>query len=106
MRNGKSWKMTNGTFFLNSRGTRLLLCRRMAAVVMGYWPPAADADCVPGNDQRGRELPSFEFVGRRFHAIKQIVNQLGIVPGGNNLFRRFFLFEVKLEDWIELIIRR
>ena len=92
--------------FLGRRGPGLLLRRRIAPVVMGDWPAAADADCVPGNDQRGRELPSFEFVGRRFHAVQQIVNQLGIVPGGNDLFRCFFLFEVKLEDWIELIIRR
>ena len=50
--------------FLSGRRAGLLAGRRIAPVVMGDWPAAADADCISGNDQRWRELPSFEFVGR------------------------------------------
>src|SRR5437870_8611279 len=73
---------------------------------MRHGPAAANADGVARNDQRRRQLPPLEFVCRRFNSVQDVVNQASIMAGGNDLFRRFLLLEIELEDRIELVIRR
>src|SRR5436190_21792614 len=64
-----------------------LVCRATAntgseaSIAMRDGSPPANAYCVARNNQRGWQLTTLEFVGRRLDAIKNFVDQIRIVSG-------------------------
>ena len=61
---------------------------------------SADSYGVFRYDQGWRKLLPLEFVGRVFDLVQQAENKIRIVAGGDDLFGREFLLEIKLQYWV------
>src|SRR5207237_9209837 len=91
------------------------LIRGAASDVRSLWhttiamrdrPAATDPDRVTRNNQRGRQLSALKFICRRLNTIENVINQIAIVSSSDDLFWRLLPLEIKLQNWIEFLVRR
>src|SRR5215211_5875778 len=79
---------------------------RLSLVAVRDGAAAADADGVARDDERRRELPALELVGRRLDAVEDVVDERAVVPLVDDLLGRILPLEVEPQDRVERVVGR